>query len=156
MKDNFSFVYLFIMFFLQAFQSPISLQPNVWDIWYLKLWIHTRSNSWKNKGLHHQVAKIIRDQKIWICGKNSVSLWKLILSFLFLILYTLVGDYINTIKTNLISIMIYIKLLNSMDTQKHRSQEKLSIKNGSLWLLVITFIRQFKKILFVYLQTCNS
>ena len=33
------------------------------------------------------------------------------------------------------SILIYIKLLNSMDSHKHRSQEKLSMKK-SLWLLV--------------------
>ena len=34
------------------------------------------------------------------------------------------------------SILIYIKLLNSMDSHKHRSQEKLSMKKKFLWLLV--------------------
>ena len=39
---------------------------------------------------------------------------------------TVVGDNINTRKT------IYNKLLNSMDTHKHKSQEKQSVKKGSL------------------------
>ena len=43
---------------------------------------------------------------------------------------TVVDDYINTIETTLIYILIYIQLLNSMDIYKHRSQEKLSIKNN--------------------------
>ena len=30
----------------------------------------------------------------------------------------------------------YQLILNSMDTHQHRSQEKLSIKKASLWLLV--------------------
>ena len=43
-----------------------------------------------------------------------------------------VDDYINIMKTTLISILIYIKLLNSMNTQKRRNKEKLSIKKASL------------------------
>ena len=42
---------------------------------------------------------------------------------------TVVGDYINTMKT---TILIKIKLLNSMDTQKHISQENLLIKKAFL------------------------
>ena len=37
-----------------------------------------------------------------------------------------VGDYINTMKTTSNSILIYIKPLKGMYTQKHRSQERLS------------------------------
>jgi len=37
---------------------------------------------------------------------------------------------------NSVSFLIYIKLLNSMDTHKLGSQEKLSIKKSSLLLLV--------------------
>ena len=36
----------------------------------------------------------------------------------------MVGNYINSVS---FLILIYIKLLNSMDTHKHRNQEKLSI-----------------------------
>ena len=43
---------------------------------------------------------------------------------------TVDGDYINTILS--ISILICLQLLNNMDTHKHRSQEKLSIKKVSL------------------------
>jgi len=56
----------------------------------------------------------------------------------FLSLYsdTVVGDYTNRMNTTSISILIliYIKLLNSIDsnTHKHRSQDKLSIKKASL------------------------
>ena len=39
---------------------------------------------------------------------------------------TVVGDFINIMKT--ISILIYIKLLNFIDTHKHQSQNKKSIK----------------------------
>ena len=42
--------------------------------------------------------------------------------------HTVVGDYINTMKTTSISILIYIKLLNSINTPKHGNEEKLSIK----------------------------
>jgi len=48
---------------------------------------------------------------------------------------TVVGDYINTIRQLLISILIYILLLNSMDKLKHTSQKKLLIKKASLCLL---------------------
>ena len=37
-----------------------------------------------------------------------------------------VGDYINTMKTTSNSILIYIKPLKGMYTQKHRSQERQS------------------------------
>ena len=40
---------------------------------------------------------------------------------------TVVGDCINTRRRLYILILIYIKLLNSIVTHKHRSQEKLSI-----------------------------
>ena len=43
---------------------------------------------------------------------------------------TMVSEYINTMKTTSIVILTYTKLLNSMDTYKHRSQEKLSIKKS--------------------------
>ena len=43
-------------------------------------------------------------------------------------------DTVNIMKTTwiLISILNYIKLLNSMDTQKHGNKEKLSVKKASL------------------------
>ena len=47
------------------------------------------------------------------------------------------GDYINIIKTTFdCNMLVYIKPLNSMDTQKHGKKEKLSIKKASLLLLV--------------------
>ena len=42
------------------------------------------------------------------------------------------GIYIYTIKTTFGFNLIYIKLLNRMDTHKHRSKEKLSKKKFSL------------------------
>ena len=44
--------------------------------------------------------------------------------------YTVEGDYINTMKTTL-NFNLYQAYI-SMDTHKHRSQEKLSIKKASL------------------------
>ena len=53
---------------------------------------------------------------------------------------TVASDYINTMKTTYEFNFHLIKLLNSMDTQKHGSQENLSMK----------------KFLFDYLETCKS
>ena len=42
------------------------------------------------------------------------------------------SDHINTMITTFDFNLIYIKLLNSIETHKHRSQEKLSVKTASL------------------------
>ena len=51
-----------------------------------------------------------------------------------------IGEYITTKKQPKIAILIKLKLLNSLITQKHRNKEKMSIINA---------------ILFDYLLTCN-
>ena len=43
------------------------------------------------------------------------------------------------------SIFIYIKLLNSIDTQKHGNKEKLSIKKNCLLLLVNLLLEKTEK-----------
>ncbi len=48
------------------------------------------------------------------------------------ILYTMEGDYINIIKTTFDFNFDLYPALNSIDTQKHGSKEKLSIKKSSL------------------------
>ena len=64
--------------------------------------------------------------------------------------YTVVGDYFNTLKTT--SILIYIKLLNSMDKQKHGKKEKLSIKKVLLdyFVNLLTIKTQIKKSFSLY------
>ena len=67
--------------------------------------------------------------------------------------YTVDVAYINTMKTTFdFNFSLYFKLLNSMDTNKHRRQEKLSIKKAYLWLIInlyfqVKFVRNqnFKK-----------
>ena len=44
---------------------------------------------------------------------------------------TLIGDYLNMMTINF-NFDFDIKLLNSMDTQKHGNKENLSIKKASL------------------------
>ena len=46
--------------------------------------------------------------------------------------YTVEGDYINTMKTTFYLNFNLYQVYISMDTHKHRSQEKLSINKASL------------------------
>ena len=48
-----------------------------------------------------------------------------------LIFNTVVGDFINIMKTTFDFYFYLYKAFNNMDTQKHRKKEKLSIKKAS-------------------------
>ena len=63
--------------------------------------------------------------------KNQISIY-LCISINMLYYYTVVGDYINTMKTTFYLNFNLYQAYISMDTHKHRSQEKLSIKKASL------------------------
>ena len=63
------------------------------------------------------------------------KIYYIIFQFLVLTFYsnrTVVGDYINVMKTTFNFNLIYIKLLKSRETQKHGKKEKLAIKKASL------------------------
>ena len=45
---------------------------------------------------------------------------------------TVIGDYINTMKTTLEFNFYFYQSVKHTDTHKHRSQEKLSIKKASV------------------------
>ena len=59
------------------FLIPISLQPNVVDLRYFKLWNILKQIIWvwHIKGLHYQVAKIVRTRKFEFVTKTLISFW---------------------------------------------------------------------------------
>ena len=103
---------------------------HMYTVHYTQQTLHFNIKKYDLVYVHCTLYTVHRTQYIIIKKYSTKS------NFLSLYSDAVVGDYTNRMNTTSISILIliYIKLLNSIDsnTHKHRSQEKLSIKKASL------------------------